>query len=193
MTDQQQVDVVLPGEDVEVISSRGGLVFFCLPWVFFRLPLNVLDATVMMGAMGQQAAFNIQWDMLNGNVESHGWVDLETNAPRWRAEGHLTDAAARSTGLQTGAYGYHGQSEALMQKAIINWMGDDGFLKVQSCRTLRPNWHGDTTWVKGKVTGKRKEAGEFLVDLELYCENQDGEKHQDCKATVQLQARSQVI
>lgn len=156
-------------------------------------PLNVLDGTVMMGAMGQQSAFNIQWDMLNGNVETHGWVDPETNAPRWRAEGHLTDACARSTGLQTGAYGYHGQSEALMQKAIINWMGDDGFLKVHSCRTRRPNWHGDTTWVKGKVTGKRDEGGEFLVDLDVHCENQDGVVHQTSTATVRLPSRTEVV
>jgi hypothetical protein len=90
-----------------------------------------------------------------------------------------------------GGYGYHGQSEALMQKAIQNWMGDDGFLKVQSCQTRRPNWHADTTWVKGKVVGKRNENGEFLVDLDLHCENQSGQIHQTSKATVRLPSRSE--
>ncbi len=156
-------------------------------------PLNVLDGVVMMGAMGQQAAFNVQWDMLNGNIETHGWIDPETNAPRWRAEGHTTDLAARSTGLSTGAYGYHGQTEALFQKAIINWIGDEGFLKIQSSRTLRPNWHGDVTWINGVVTAMRQENGECLVDFELTAVNQDGEMHQDSTATAILPSRNRLI
>jgi acyl dehydratase len=154
-------------------------------------PLTVLDSHCMMGAMGQQAAFNINWDMLKDHIADHGWMDLETNAPRWRAESHLTDACGRATGLKMGGYGYHGQSEALMQKAIQNWMGDDGFLKVQSCQTRRVNWHADTTWVKGKVVGKRNENGEFLVDLDMHCENQLGTIHQTSKATVRLPSRSE--
>jgi acyl dehydratase len=154
-------------------------------------PLTVLDCHCMMGAMGQQAAFNINWDMLKDHIADHGWMDPETNAPRWRAESHLTDACGRATGLKMGGYGYHGQSEALMQKAIQNWMGDDGFLKVQSCQTRRVNWHADTTWVKGKVVGKRTENGEFLVDLDMHCENQLGTMHQTSKAVVRLPSRSE--
>lgn len=156
-------------------------------------PLTVLDATCIMGAMGQQAAFGINWDMLDGNIESHGWMDPETNAPRWRAEGHLTDAAGYATGMRMGAYGYHGQSEALMQKCIINWMGDDGFLKKQQCQTRRPNWHGDTTWVTGSVVDKRVENGEHLVDLDLKCVNQLGTVHQTCKAVVVLPSRQDAL
>jgi acyl dehydratase len=156
-------------------------------------PLTVLDSHCIMGAMGQQAAFNINWDMLKDHIADHGWMDPETNSPRWRAESHLTDACGRATGLKMGGYGYHGQSEALMQKMVQNWMGDDGFLKVQSCQTRRPNWHGDTTWAKGKVVGKRVENGEYLVDLECHCENQLGQIHQTSKAIVRLPARKEVM
>ncbi|HOG47232.1 MAG TPA: MaoC family dehydratase N-terminal domain-containing protein [Anaerolineae bacterium] len=157
-------------------------------------PLTVLDSHCMMGAMGQQSAFGINWDMLRDHIADHGWIDPETNAPRWRAEGHLTDACGRATGLKMGGYGYHGQSEALMQKAIQNWMGDDGWLMVQSCKTRRPNWHGDTTWVKGKVTKKyTSEDGQFLVELELHCENQLGEVHQESTATVILPSRTRFL
>jgi acyl dehydratase len=156
-------------------------------------PLTVLDAHVMMGAMGQQSAFNINWDMLKDHIEDHGWIDPETNAPRWRAEGHLTDACGRATGLPMGGYGYHGQFEGMMQKFVQNWMGDDGFIKMQSCQTRRPNWHGDTTWVKGKVVGKRNENGEYLVDLDCHCENQLGQIHQTSSVTVRLPSRNQVI
>ncbi len=196
---QEELDIIHQGYKDQFANIRGAKTRF---WEdvevgeeIFPLvagPLNVLDAHCIMGAMGQQAAFDVNWDMLDGNVESHGWVDPETNAPRWRAEGHLTDEAARQTGLLTGAYGYHGQCEALMQRCLINWMGDDGFLKLQECRTRRPNWHGDTTWVKGKVVGKRiDEDGEYVIDLELHCENQDGVIHQECKAIVRLPARAE--
>ncbi|KAA9163999.1 hypothetical protein FPZ12_008230 [Amycolatopsis acidicola] len=153
-------------------------------------PLTTLDVHVWMAAMGQQSAFNVNWDMLRGHVADHGWVDPETNAPRWRAEAHLVDAAARVTGLRSGAYGHHGQFESLMQKAIQNWMGDDGFLVFQSNRTRRPSWMGDTTTVTGSVTRKYEEDGRHLVDIECSCTTQDGEVHQTCEATVALPSRS---
>ena len=156
-------------------------------------PLTVLDVHVWMAAMGQQSAFNVNWDMLKGHVADHGWLDPETNAPRWRAEAHLVDAAGRATGMKKGAYGHHGQFESLMQKAIQNWMGDDGFLKYQSNQTRRPSWMGDTTTVKGKVVRKYKENDQFLVDLECHCENQTGEIHQTCKSTVLLPSRTGFI
>jgi hypothetical protein len=64
---------------------------------------------------------------------------------------------------------------------------------VQSCQTRRPNWHGDTTWVKGKVTKKYIEIGQFLVDLDLHCENQLAEVHQTCTATVILPSRAKFL
>jgi acyl dehydratase len=156
-------------------------------------PFTVLDSHVWMAAMGQQSAFNVNWDQLKGHVADHGWVDPETNAPRWRAEAHLVDAAGQATGMKKGAYGHHGQFESLMQKAIQNWMGDDGFLKYQSNQTRRPSWIGDTTTVKGKVVRKYAEQGQFLADLECNCETQTGEIHQTCKATVLLPSRTKFI
>jgi acyl dehydratase len=156
-------------------------------------PMTVLDSHVFFGAMGQQSAFNVNWDQLKGNVEIHGWHDEETNAPRWRAEAHLVDAAGRATGMKMGAYGHHAQFESLMQKAIQNWMGDDGYLKKQSCQTRRPSWMGDTTTVTGKVVRKFAENGQSGVELECKCENQVGETHQTCKATVLLPSRNRLI
>jgi hypothetical protein len=153
-------------------------------------PMTILDSHVFFGAMGQQSAFNVNWDQLKGNVDIHGWHDPETNAPRWRAEAHLLDAAGHATGMKMGAYGHHAQFESLMQKALQNWMGDDGFLKYQSNQTRRPSWMGDTTTVTGKVTAKRTAPNQHLVDLELQCTNQTGEVHQTCKATVLLPARA---
>lgn len=156
-------------------------------------PFTILDSHVFFGAMGQQSALNVNWDQLKGNVEIHGWHDPETNAPRWRAEAHLLDAAGHATGMKMGAYGHHAQFESLMQKAIQNWMGDDGFLKYQSNQTRRPSWMGDTTTITGKVTGKRAEDAQALVDIELQCTNQVGEVHQISKATVILPTRANFL
>ena len=156
-------------------------------------PLTVLDSHVFFGAMGQQSAFNVNWDQLKGNVEIHGWHDPETNAPRWRAEAHLLDAAGHAPGMKMGAYGHHAQFESLMQKTIQNWMGDDGFLKYQSCQTRRPSWMGDTTTVTGKVVRKYEANDQFYVDLECQSETQLKEIHQTCKATVMLPSRTRFM
>jgi acyl dehydratase len=156
-------------------------------------PMTILDSHVFFGAMGQQSAFNVNWDQLKGNVDIHGWHDPETNAPRWRAEAHLLDAAGHATGMKMGAYGHHAQFESLVQKALQNWMGDDGFLKYQSNQTRRPSWMGDTTTVTGKIVRKHTAPGQFLVDLECQCANQTGEVHQTCKATVLLPSRTSFL
>jgi len=156
-------------------------------------PMGILDSHVFFGAMGQQSALNVNWDQLKGNEAVHGWYDEETNTYRWRAEAHLLDAAGRATGMKMGAYGHHAQFESITQKAIQNWMGDDGFLKVQANQTRRPSWMGDTTTVTGKVVRKYEELGQHRVELDLKSTNQVGDVHQTCKATVLLPSRSKFL
>jgi hypothetical protein len=69
-------------------------------------------------------------------------------------------------------------------------MGDDGFLKVLEAQSRRINSHGDTSWMKGKVTKKYVDNDEHLVDLDVHCENQDGVKHMTGTATVRLPSRT---
>jgi acyl dehydratase len=47
-------------------------------------------------------------------------------------------------------------------------------------------WVGDQITVSGKVTGKREENGEKLVDLEVKCTNQNGQNTLEGSATVAL-------
>lgn len=47
-------------------------------------------------------------------------------------------------------------------------------------------WVGDTITVSGKVTGKREEGGQKLVDLEVRCTNQNGQDTLQGEATVAL-------
>lgn len=55
---------------------------------------------------------------------------------------------------------------------LTNWMGDDGFLKKLEVRLLLPNIYGDVTWCRGKVARKFHQDGEWLVECEVWCENQ---------------------
>ena len=57
-----------------------------------------------------------------------------------------------------------------MGHLLTNWMGDDGFLKSMHVELRRFNVVGDTTWCKGKITGKRVEDGERLVDMDIWGE-----------------------
>jgi hypothetical protein len=68
-------------------------------------------------------------------------------------------------------------------------MGDDGFLKNMYVELPRFNVVGDTTWCEGKVTAKRQENGESLVDLEIWGENQRQEMTTKGTATVRLPSK----
>jgi len=45
-------------------------------------------------------------------------------------------------------------------------------------------WVGDVITLNGKVTGKREENGEKLIDLEVRCTNQNGQDTLQGHATV---------
>ena len=48
---------------------------------------------------------------------------------------------------------------------------------------------GDTTWCKCKITGKRDEDGQKLVDMDVWGENQRGETGIKATATVRLPSK----
>jgi hypothetical protein len=76
-----------------------------------------------------------------------------------------------------------------MGNLLTNWMGDDGFLKRMHVELRRFNVVGDTTWCKGTVTGKRVEDGEYLVDMDIWGENQRQQVTTRGNATVRLPSR----
>ena len=76
-----------------------------------------------------------------------------------------------------------------MGHLLTNWMGDDGFLKAMHVELRRFNVVGDTTWCKGKITGKRIEGGEYLVDMDIWGENQRQQVTTRGNATIRLPSR----
>ena len=119
---------------------------------------------------------------------SWGFTDPSTGAQEAIIRVHDIQEAAESAGLP-GAYDYGCQRCCWMGHLLTNWIGDHGFLKKMYVELRRFNVVGDTTWCRGRVTGKREEDGEKLVDLEILGENQRQEITTKGSATVVLPSR----
>ena len=86
--------------------------------------------------------------------------------------------------------GLVGPNAVVEHNGTAYWMGDDGFLWKESDQTRKFNFHGDTQWIKARVSGKRREATLHIVDLEVWCENQRGEVTSPGTASVLLPSRN---
>jgi acyl dehydratase len=62
--------------------------------------------------------------------------------------------------------------QAALVRLITDWMGDAGFLRRLSFEMRRQQRPGDTMVCKGRVTGRRRENGEGIVELEVWAENE---------------------
>lgn len=89
--------------------------------------------------------------------------------------GHHRESVAKEVGVP-GTYDYGPQRSAWVATLVTNWMGDAGFLKRIKTELRRFNTMGDTTWCKGKVVKKYMQDGYGLVDIDVWAENQRGEK-----------------
>jgi acyl dehydratase len=103
---------------------------------------------------------------------------------------HWEDAWAREIG-NPAAYDFGRMRCAYLSELVTNWMGDGGWLWKLSGQFRRFNYIGDTTWVKGRVTGKSVEGDLHVVDLDVWCENQRGEVSAPGQARVVLPSRDQ--
>jgi acyl dehydratase len=61
----------------------------------------------------------------------------------------------------------------LQARVVKDWFGPEALRRFQ-VRFSKQVWPGDTITFTAKVTGKRDEDGEHLVDLETVATNQDG-------------------
>ena len=100
-------------------------------------------------------------------------------------------AFARAIGAP-GAYDYGPQRVSWLGHLLSNWIGDDGWVQTLSVQVRRFNIVGDLTRCKGVVTGKRHVADQYLVDCDVWAENQRGETTATGTATVLLPSRNGV-
>ncbi|OGO20848.1 MAG: hypothetical protein A2144_14515 [Chloroflexi bacterium RBG_16_50_9] len=115
-------------------------------------------------------------------------IDPVTGVSAFSVEHHFSDRAAQVEGTPF-AFHFGAWARQLMARLVTNWMGDDGFLRRFNFRHMVITAVGDTVIGRGKVTNKRVENGEHLVDLSVWLENMRGNVTESAVATVSLLSR----
>ena len=116
-------------------------------------------------------------------------VEEDTGVMDHPHRGHWEESFARKIGVP-GIYDIAVQRTAWMTSLLTNWAGDDGWVRSVNSQFRFFNVEGDTTWVRGTVTGKRVERDVHIVDVELRCVNQRGEVSTTGGGSVILPARA---
>ena len=88
-----------------------------------------------------------------------------------------------------GPYDNGPQRIGMMANCLTNWMGDDGVLRRYSARLKLPVIFGDTTFTGGRVAGKRLDGERGLVDVEVWAQNQLGQRTAAGTAVIELPRR----
>lgn len=101
---------------------------------------------------------------------------------------HMDDEFARKRGEQ-GVVGMGNLRFSYLHNMLREWIGDRGRIRRVSCEYRGINRKGDTLTCRGRVVKKHIQDGEYLVDLEVWVENQKGENISPGEATVALPSR----
>lgn len=154
-------------------------------------PLTVTDMLASASAVGLQMtgslAFKAAYNLRKTNPRM--WMLNEAGIPDVIEAVHWDPWIARTTGNPM-PYDYGTQRMAFTTHVITNWMGDDGWLRMMESQIRRFVYIGDTEWAKGRVTGKRQENGESIVELEVWMEDQRGRVTAPSRAEVLLPSRT---
>ncbi len=86
-------------------------------------------------------------------------------------------------------YDYGVLRDCWMVHVVTDWMGDEGWLMSSDSTIRKFNYLGDLHVMRGKVTGKRAEGGQRLVDVEVWGVNQRGDTTCSMTGTVALPSR----
>ena len=103
--------------------------------------------------------------------------------------GHQDKEVATSELGMPGPYDNGPQRIGMMANCLTNWMGDDGVLRRYSARLKLPVIFGDTTFTGGRVAGKRLDGERGLVDVEVWAQNQLGQRTAAGTAVIELPRR----
>jgi acyl dehydratase len=102
---------------------------------------------------------------------------------------HMDDEAARAAG-QPGAFGMGNLRFTYLHNMLRDWIGIHGDIKVVSVQHRGMNFKNDVLTCKGKILKKYEKDGQCLLDLEVWVENQKGERVSPGTATVALPSKT---
>lgn len=145
-------------------------------------PTTFSDQAVLSGGPGMLGHRKDQ-------IKAMPWefiYDPDTHMYYGSMEVHMNDRAAQLHGGMPRALHFGGAARNLMARLVTNWMGDDGFMRKFNWRHVSQSAVGDTLIGRGKVTNKRVENDEHLVDLKVWLEDIRGYVTEVASATVSL-------
>ena len=139
-----------PGRDAAALGRRDG--GEALP-VVVKGPLTVTSVVAFVQGWGSLyvRAHGLAFDLFDRHPALGIPNDFGVPEPPERV--HWDEALARAVGVP-GPYDYGPSAWPGSATWSTNWMGDAGFLRRLSVKVLRHNLIGDTTWCRGRVTGK---------------------------------------
>ncbi len=144
------------------------------------------------------------WEMMYNHMREMGETSIHP-VHRWpwtTRDEHSDPLACRLRGLP-GPFDMGAQRCAEPAHILMNWGGDDCFIRKVYTEVRKPRYYGDTTWATGEIVNKYKvvekgeegaggfpgEAEYTAVDIKLAQLNQIGENNGPGFATVYLPSR----
>jgi acyl dehydratase len=97
---------------------------------------------------------------------------------------HHDDTIATQVGNPS-VFGHGMLTAGLMARVVKDWLGPETLRKF-SVRFAKQVWPGETLTFTAVVTGKRADAGDDVVDLELRAANAEGEEKLTGSATARV-------
>jgi acyl dehydratase len=98
---------------------------------------------------------------------------------------HMDDEAGRAAGYPT-AFGMGNLQWSYLHILIRDWLGGDGRIVRIGCQFRAANTKGMTVTAHGVVTAIHEDGGRRVAELDVWTEDQDGNKLAPGTATVQL-------
>jgi acyl dehydratase len=101
---------------------------------------------------------------------------------------HMDSEAGRAAGYPS-AFGMGNLQFAYLHNLLRQWVGDEGRIVRVACQFRSPNLKGQTVTAHGRIVAVREDgsgSGQTLVDLEIWTENDRGDRLAPGAATIAL-------
>ena len=119
----------------------------------------------------------------DANLENDGW---ENNL----ATPEILDFYRQHIGREYPCQGWITEANTDAIRQVAEGVGDHGWIKHLEVQIRQPNLVGDTLWLNGRMTGRRREGAEALVEIELSATSQRGDAAAVGDATVAMPTRT---
>ena len=142
-------------------------------------------------------ASNVYWEDIEVGQEITAWA-RQTDLMTWNRYAavndeflyiHMDDDAGRAAMNDAGSFGMGNLRFAYLHNMLRDSAGDEAQVKKLGCQYRSINQKNDLLTCTGKITAKRVENGEYLVDPTVDVVNQDGQSTTPGEATVALPSR----